>query len=176
MIGSSRIDISAVGIRPKRRNFKAVSRSVPGSDIVFEQPRQLPFFNLSKGIAKPFLYGDAPKLSMGQVPVIQRQECYDEKSMAFAPVYLIPEPLKVVKDKITGFDFSELAYESSFGEEAAVPYNLGIRPAPRPLNKFSISTISEPTGDLYRTGTPAKRRNEYTTYDVGSLDRAILGY
>lgn len=176
MIGSSRIDMDAVGVRPKRRNFKAVSRSVPGSDIVFEQPRQLPFFNLSKRIAKPFLYGDAPKLSMGQVPVIPLQECYDEKGMFNAPVYLIPEPLMVVKDKISGFDFSELAFESSFGEEAAVPYDKGIRPGPRPLNKFSISTISEPTGDLYRAGTPAKRRNEYTTYDTGSLSRAILGF
>jgi hypothetical protein len=174
MIGSSRIDTDAVGVRPKRRNFKAVSRSVPGSDIAFVQPRQLPTFNISKRIAKPFLYGDAPKLSMGQVPVIQLQECYDEKSMEFAPMLLIPEPLKVVQDKISGFDFSELAYESSFGEEAAVPYNLGIRPAPRPLNKFSISTISEPSADLYREGKPAKRRNAYTTYDVGSLDRAIL--
>jgi len=176
MIGSSRIDMDAVGVRPKRRNFKAVSLSVPGSDIVSAQPRQVPTFNLSKRIGKPFLYGDAPKLSMGEVPIAMRQECYDEKTMFNAPQYLIPEPLKVVKDKISGFDFSELAFESSFGEEAAVPYNMGIRPGPRPLNKFSISTISEPTGDLYRTGTPAKRRNEYTTYDTGSLDRAILGY
>ena len=159
-------------MRPKRRNFKAVSRSVPGSDIVFEQPRQTPFFNLSKRIAKPFLYGDAPKLSMGQVPIISRQECYDEKSMAFAPVTLIPEPLNVVKDVITGFDFSSLNYDS-LSQEVAPAYNMGIRPGPR---QMQMSQISEPAGDMYREGTPAKRTNTYTTYDVGSLDRAILGY
>lgn len=168
---SARLDIDAVGIRPKRRNFKAVSRSVPGSDITFVQPRQVPFFNLSKRIAKPFLYGDAPKLSMGRVPVIQLQECYDEKSMAFAPLYLVPEPLKVVKDEINGFDFSSLNYDALVGQEVTPNYSLGIRPAPRQLQ---ISQISEPTGDTYQTGTPAKRRNQYTTYDVGSLDRAIL--
>jgi hypothetical protein len=171
MIASARIDMDALGIRPKRRNFKAVARSVPGSDIMFEQPRQMPFFNLSKSIAKPFLYGDAPKLSMGRVPVIQLQECYDEKSMAFAPLYLVPEPLKVVKDQITGFDFSSLNYDALVGQEVAPAYNMGIRPGPR---QVQISQISEPTGDTYREGTPAKRRNTYTTYDVGSLDRAIL--
>lgn len=176
MKGSSRIDMDVMGVRPKRRNFKAVSRSVPGSDIVFEQPRQTPFFNLSKSIAKPFLYGDAPKLMMGQVPIIQRQECYDEKSMAFAPMLLIPEPLMVVKDKVSGFDFSEMTYDALFGEEAAIRYDMGIRPGPRPINKFTVSTINEPSSDYLRTGTPAKRRNEYTTYDTGSLSRAILGF
>jgi hypothetical protein len=173
MISSARIDMDRLGMRPKRRNFKAVSRSVPGSDIVFEQPRQTPFFNLSKRIAKPFLYGDAPKLMMGQVPIIQRQECYDEKSMANAPLTLIPEPLKVVKDQVTGFDFSSLNYDALVGQEVAPAYNMGIRPGPR---QVQISQISEPTGDLYREGTPAKRTNTYTTYDVGSLDRAILGF
>lgn len=170
---SSRIDTDAVKVRPKRRNYIAVQRSVPGSDMEFVQPRQKPFFNLSRGIAKPFLYGDAPKLSMGQVPIIQRQECYDEKSMAFAPVMLIPEPLKVVKDQISVFDFSALTYDSLVANEVAPAYNMGIRPGPRPLQE---SQISEPTADLYREGTPAKRRNVYTTYDVGSLDRAILGF
>lgn len=176
MRGSSKLDMSAVGVRPKRRNFIAVQRSVPGSDIQFVQPRQVPTFNLSKSIAKPLIYGDAPKLSMGRVPIIPLQECYDEKSMAFAPVYLVPEPLEVVKDKISGFDFSQFTYESLFGEEAAVPYNMGIRPGPRPLNNFTINTIAEPSGDINLTGKPAKRRNAYTTYDVGSLDRAILGF
>lgn len=170
---SSRIDIDAVGIRPKRRNFKAVSRSVPGSDIEFVQPRQVPTFNLSKGIAKPLIYGDAPKLSMGRVPVIQLQECYDEKSMAFAPLYLVPEPLQVVKDQISGFDFSALTYESLVGTDVAPAYNMGIRPGARPIQP---SQISEPTGNLYREGEPAKRRNAFTHYDVGSLDRAILGF
>lgn len=170
---SSRIDINAVGIRPKRRTFRAVQRSVPGSDIEFVQPRQVPTFNLSKRIAKPLLYGDAPKLSMGQVPVIQLQECYDEKSMAFASLYLIPEPLAVVKDQISGFDFSALTYDAIVGTDVAPAYNMGIRPGPRPIQ---ASQISEPTGDLYREGLPAKRNNVYTTYDVGSLDRAILGF
>lgn len=172
MITSARIDMDRLGMRPKRRNFKAVSRSVPGSDIAFEQPKQLPFFNLSKRIAKPFLYGDAPKLSMGQVPIISRQECYDEKGMFNAPLYLVPQPLNVVKDEITGFDFSSLNYDALVGQEVAPAYNMGIRPGPR---QVQISQISEPTGDIYRSGTPAKRTNQYTTYDVGSLDRAILG-
>lgn len=172
MITSARIDMDRLGMRPKRRNFKAVSRSVPGSDIAFEQPKQLPFFNLSKSIAKPFLYGDAPKLSMGQVPIISRQECYDEKGMFNAPLYLVPQPLNVVKDEITGFDFSSLNYDALVGQEVAPAYNMGIRPGPR---QVQISQISEPTGDIYRSGTPAKRTNQYTTYDVGSLDRAILG-
>jgi len=173
MITSARIDMDRLGMRPKRRNFKAVSRSVPGSDIVFEQPRQTPCFNLSKRIAKPFLYGDAPKLSMGQVPIISRQECYDEKSMANAPITLIPEPLKVVKDEINGFDFSSLNYDALVSQEVAPAYNMGIRPGPR---QMQMSQISEPAGDMYREGTPAKRTNKFTTYDIGSLDRAILGY
>jgi hypothetical protein len=170
---SARIDTDALGIRPKRRNFKAVSRSVPGSDITFVQPRQTPFFNLSKRIAKPFLYGDAPKLSGGRVPVINLQECYDEKGFFNAPLLLIPEPLKVVKDQTTGFDFSSMNYDALVGQEVAPAYNMGIRPGPRAVQ---MSQISEPAGDTYREGTPAKRRNTYTTYDVGSLDRAILGF
>jgi len=173
MITSARIDMDALGIRPKRRNFKAVSRSVPGSDIAFVQPRQTPWFNLSKRIAKPFLYGDAPKLSGGTVPIISRQECYDEKGFFNAPLLLIPEPLKVVKDQTTGFDFSSMNYDALVGQEVLPNYNMGIRPGPRQLQ---MSQISEPAGDTYREGTPAKRSNQYTTYDVGSLDRAILGF
>ena len=109
---------------------------------------------------------------MGQVPVIQRQECYDEKSMAFAPVTLIPQPLNVVKDSITGFDFSSLNYDALVGQEVAPAYNMGIRPGPR---QVQITQVSEPSADMYREGIPAKRTNQYTTYDVGSLDRAILG-
>jgi hypothetical protein len=173
MIVSGRIDTSSLGVRPKRRNFKAVQLSIPGSDIMFEQPKQLPTFNAVRRIRKPFLYGDAPKLSMGEVPIAMRQECYDEKTMFDSPIYFVPEPLKVVKDEIKGFDFSSLNYDALVGQEVATAYNMGIRPGPRPIQ---LTQINEPAADTYREGTPAKRKNQYTTYDIGSLDRAILGF
>jgi hypothetical protein len=173
MIVSGRIDTSSLAVRPKRRNFKAVSLSVPGSDVVSSTPPQAPTFNAIKRIRKPFLYGNPPKLDGGRVPIAQLQEGYEEKTFFDAPIYFVPAPLKVVEDRSTGFDFSSMSYDVLVGTEVAPAYNMGIRPGPRPIQP---TQIIEPAGEIYREGTPAKPKNKFTTYDVGSLDRAILGY
>jgi hypothetical protein len=82
----------------KKRNFIAVGYAVPDSSIVSETPRQVPMFCISKHIAKPFLYGDAPKCKMGVVPLKSLQEGSRPEGVSLfnAPVYLVPVALKQV--------------------------------------------------------------------------------
>ena len=161
----------------KKRSFKAVGRAVPDSSIVSATPRQVPGFNVSKHIAKPFLYGDAPKCTMGYVPVKSSQEFshVEGASLFNAPVYLVPEPLNAVMPQRRTIDMTALLTEMEpIGFSPEFDYAAGIRPSVR---KVKLDTVEEPDAPFpTRTGTPAPAKLRFGTYDVGKKDFQILGY
>jgi len=178
-IVSSRIDMQSVPARPRgKRTFKSVQRSVPGSDIEFMLPAQCPFFNISKGIAKPFLYGDAPRPMMGRVPLKSLQEGSHAEGAALfnAPVMLIPQSLKVPIMQAGSFDFNSLVAEAMVPFDVPLDYRAGIRPSKRELK---TDDIVEPGAPVYRAGSVGIGRPKMGTYDLGSdedLGRMVRGY
>jgi hypothetical protein len=161
----------------KKRNFIAVQRAVPDSSIVSETPRQVPNFCISKHIAKPFLYGDAPKCKMGVVPLKSLQEfSHAEGASLFnAPVLLIPEPLKQVIPQRRTIDMTAVLSEiEPVDFQPVFDYKAGIRPSVRrvKLDKVDESDAPFPT----RTGTPAPAKLQFGTYDQGKIDYDRLGY
>lgn len=162
----------------KRRNFTAVGRAVPDSSIVSATPRQVPGFNVSKHIAKPFLYGDAPKpKGPGFVPVKCDQEFSHVAgaSLFNAPVLLIPEPLKSVIPEKRVYDLASLMADMEpVGFQPEFEYSKGIRPSAR---RVKLDTVEEPDAPFpTRTGTPAPAKLRFGTYDVGKKDYNILGF
>jgi len=162
----------------KKRSFIAVQRAVPDSSIVSETPRQVPNFCISKHIAKPFLYGDAPTPKMGVVPLKSLQEGSRPAgdSIFNAPVFLVPQPLRQVIPQVSMFD-----YESSLLEDiqqiqfqAEFDYKKGIRPS---IRRAKVDDVVEPIMPYpTRTGTPAPAKLRFGTYDQGTIARNILGY
>jgi hypothetical protein len=161
----------------KKRNFIAVGRAVPDSSIVSETPRQVPNFCISKHIAKPFLYGDAPKSKMGVVPLKSLQEfSHAEGASLFnAPVLLIPEPLKQILPNRSMVDLRSLVTDMepiAFSPE--FDYAKGIRPS---IRKIKLDTVEEPDAPFpTRTGKPVAAINRFGTYDQGKIAYDILGY
>ena len=178
-IVSSRIDMQSVPARPRgKRMFKSVQRSVPGSDIQFSLPPQCPFFNISKGIAKPFLYGDAPRPMMGRVPLKSLQEGSHAEGAALfnAPLMLIPQSLKVPIIQAGSFDFNTLVADAMVPFDVPLDYLAGIRPSKRELKQ---DDIVEPGAAVYRAGRVGIGRPKMGTYDLGSdedLGRMVRGY
>ena len=175
MIVSSQIGSINAIVPRRKRNFKAVQRSVPGSDVVSATPRQVPGFCISKHIAKPLLYGDAPKNTMGRVPLKSLQEFSHAEGAALfdAPVYLVPAPLNTVLPQRRTIDMEGLMAEMQpIGFSPAFDYEAGIRPS---IRKVKLDPVQEP-GDPYptRTGTPAPPKLRFGTYDVGKKDLQIL--
>jgi len=181
---SSRIDISSVPIGRRKRMFKSVQRSVPGSDIEFMLPRQVPTFNKTgKSIHKPFMYGDLldgervkmAKEYMGHVPLKSLQEGSHVVGVSLftAPIMLIKEPLKVPLDVAGSFDYNSLVADPSIPFPVPLDYLAGIRPSPRGLK---IDSIEEPAAPAYRSGQSIKiGRPKEGYYDVGSLEYQVLG-
>ena len=161
----------------KKRNFISVGRAVPDSSIVSETPRQVPNFCISKHIAKPFLYGDAPKPKMGVVPLKSLQEfSHAEGASLFnAPVTLIPAPLNAVLPNRRTIDFESLLTEMEpVGFQPAFDYKAGIRPS---MRQVKLDTVAEPDAPFpTRTGTPAPARLQFGTYELGKLDYNRLGF
>jgi len=161
----------------KKRNFIAVQRAVPDSSIVSQTPRQVPCFNISKGIAKPFLYGDAPKPKMGVVPLKSLQEfSHAEGASLFnAPVELIPAPLKAVIPQRRTIDMTALLSEiEPVGFQPEFDYKAGIRPS---IRRTKLDAVAEPDDPFpTRTGTPAPAKLQFGTYDQGKIDYDRLGY
>jgi hypothetical protein len=175
MIVSSQIGSINAVVPRRKRNFTAVQRSVPGSDVVSETPRQVPNFCISKHIAKPFLYGDAPKNTMGRVPLKSLQEGSHAEGAALfnAPVYIVPAPLNAVLPQRRTIDMEGLMAEMEpIGFSPAFDYKAGIRPS---IRNVKLDPVQEP-GDSYptRTGTPAPPKLRFGTYDVGKKDLQIL--
>jgi len=161
----------------KKRNFKAVGRAVPDSSIVSETPRQVPNFCISKHIAKPFLYGDAPKSKMGVVPLkcLQDGSHPEGVSLFNAPVYLVPESLKQVIPQRRTIDYDALAMDMEpIGFSPEFDYKAGIRPS---IRKVKLDTVEEPDAPFpTRTGKPAPAKLLFGTYDQGKIAYDILGY
>lgn len=177
MIVSSQIGSINAVVPRRKRNFKAVQRSVPGSNVVSETPRQVPNFCISKHIAKPFLYGDAPKNTMGRVPLKSLQEGSHAEGAALfnAPVYLVPAPLNTVLPQGRAIDMEGLMSEMEpIGFTPEFDYKAGIRPSVR---RVKLDTVNEPDAPYpTRTGTPAPAKPLFGTYDLGKMDLKILGY
>ena len=161
----------------KKRNFISVGRAVPDSAIVSATPRQVPNFCISKHIAKPFLYGDAPKSKMGVVPLKSLQEfSHAEGASLFnAPVLLIPESLNQVMPQRRTIDMTALLSEMEpIGFQPEFDYAAGIRPS---IRKVKLDPVDEPDAPFpTRTGTSAPAKLRFGTYDVGKKDFEILGY
>jgi hypothetical protein len=161
----------------RRRNFKAVGRAVPDSSIVSETPRQVPNFCISKHIAKPFIYSEAPKPKMGVVPLKSLQEGSHPAGVSLfnAPIYLVPEPLKQVIPQRRTIDYDALAMDMEpIGFSPEFDYKAGIRPSVR---KVKLDTVEEPDAPFpIRTGKPAPAKLQFGTYDQGKIAFDILGY
>lgn len=162
----------------RKRNFKAVQRAVPDSSIVSVTPRQVPGFCISKHIAKPFLYGDAPvPKSAGYVPVKSLQEFSHAEGAALfnAPVYLVPEPLNQVLPQRRTINMESLLAEMPpIAFPPPFEYSKGIRPS---IRQVKLDPVSEPDNPYpTRTGTAAPAKLRFGTYDVGKKDFQILGY
>ena len=177
MIVSSQIGSINAVVPRRKRNFKAVQRSVPGSDVVSATPRQVPNFCISKHIAKPFLYGDGPKNTMGRVPLKSLQEFSHAEGAALfnAPVYIVPAPLNAVLPQRRTIDMEGLMAEMEpIGFSPAFDYKAGIRPSIRNVKLDPVQEPGDPSPT--RTGTPAPPKLRFGTYDVGKKDFQILGY
>jgi len=182
MIVSAKIDTSAP---PRRRRgpIKAVYRTVPGSDVVSAPAPQLPTFNISKGIAKPFLFDPKMNRGAGYVPLKcdQLNSHVEGASLFNAPVYNVAAPLDVPKEKATGFKPGLDIYEDvSVPFSTPLDYKAGIRPSIRSLQEQTIHEPANPFPDR-PAGPGAKRTIQKTTYDVGKLSleelhRSVSGH
>ena len=161
----------------RRRNFLAVGRAVPDSSIVSATPRQVPNFCISKHIAKPFLYGDAPKAKMGVVPLKSLQEFSHVEGVSLfnAPVELVPVPLKQVLPQRRTIDMESLIAEMpQVGFQPVFDYAKGIRPSARVLKGGAVPEPDAPFPT--RVGRPGADTERFGTYDQGKLAYDILGY
>lgn len=179
---SARIDFASVPVGRRKRNFKSVQRSVPGSNIEFMLPRQVPTFSLTgKSIHKGFMYGDLldgeytkrAKGSMGFVPLKSLQEGSHVVGVSLfnAPVTLIAEPLKVPLPMAGSFDYNTLVADADVNFPMPLDYLAGIRPSPRGLK---LDNVDEPAAPTYREGRTSIGRPTMGTYDVGSLEYQVL--
>lgn len=157
----------------KKRTFKAVGRAVPDSSIVSETPRQVPMFCISKHIAKPFLYGDAPKPQMGVVPLKSLQEFshVEGASLFNAPVLLIEEKLKNPMPAVRQTTMEDLLVEMEVQPfPPAFDYQSGIRPTPRALKG---DKVEEPD---YPFPTRGDRHTDRLTQKIGTYRVGNLSY
>jgi hypothetical protein len=159
----------------KRRNFKAVSRSVPGSDIEFKQPEQLPTFNLSKKIRKPFIVEEPPKFKGVPLKSLQQFSHAEGASLFDAPMLLIPEPLNVVVPSTAKIDWDAITAELEVPFQPGFQYDKGIRPGVRNLKP---DTVDEPAFAFpTRPSLPvAPSKVQTGTFRVGNKDYNVLGY
>jgi hypothetical protein len=180
MIVSAKTDTVSVPAG-KKRNFKSVYRTVPGSDVVSAPAPQKPTFTISKHIAKPFIYDEHnAKCKMGYVPLKSNQlnSHVEGASLFNAPVYLVDAPLDVPKDKANGFSeairdmmFEDVDVQFTHG----LDYKAGIRPS-HVQRALMVQSIPEPTNPFpdRPAGPGAPRKVVKTTYDVGKIDLEML--
>jgi hypothetical protein len=161
--------------RKKRSSCKAVSLSVPGNDIEYKQPAQLPTFNIGKKIMKPGVCVEPPVFKGVPLKSLQ-QYSHAEGAMLFdAPVLLIPEPLKVVVPSSAKIDYDAMLEDYQIPFYLPFDYNLGIRPQARAIK---IDSVKEPANPFPTrpalVAAPAKVQTG--TYRIGSRDYNILGF
>jgi len=176
MIVARQIDTSAAPMTNQRRYRLPVMRSVPDSSIKSLQPPVKANFNISKGIAKPFLYDEKnPICAKGLVPLKcdQLGSHMEGVSLFNAPVMLIDAPLLVPKDKESGFNDSVSRLIDDVEEQPVMfppdfRYNDGIRSSRRSLHFDAIAEPTNPFPDRL-AARPAARSFQKTTYDVGTI-------
>jgi hypothetical protein len=176
MIVSSGLGAYDVIVGRKKRNFKAVQRAVPDSSIVSETPRQVPNFNISKHIAKPFIYTDfTPKSNVVPLKAMQEGSHVAGASLFNAPVFLVPEALRQPIPRTNTIDVSDLMAEmQDVPFDVPFDYKAGIRPGVR---RVKGDAVEEPDAPFpTRVGRPAADRERYGTYKVGAKDYNILGF
>ena len=177
MIVSSGVGVFTMTRPNKKRNFKAVQRAVPDSSIVSETPRQVPNFCISKHIAKPFIYSDYPKYTMGTVPLKSLQEYshVDGASLFNAPIELIRASLKQPIPTRTEIDYDGLTAEFQVPFQRELEYGKGIRPSMRSLKGEEVQEPDDPfpTRLAHHTNRDKER---YGSYKLGTQEIGLIGY
>ena len=177
MIVSSSLGAYDVIVGRKKRNFKAVQRAVPGSSIVSQTPRQVPMFNISKHIAKPFLYNAefTPKRDVVPLKCLQEGSHAMGASLFNAPVFLVPEALKQPIPRTNTIDVSDLMAEmQEVPFDVPFNYNAGIRPG---IRRVKGDAVEEPDAPFpTRVGRAAAGKERVGTYKIGAQDYDILGF
>ena len=176
MIVSSGLGAFDVVLAKKKRNFKAVQRAVPDSSIVSQTPRQVPGFNQSKHIAKPFIYTDfKPKNDIVPLKAMQEGSHAAGASLFNAPIFLIPEALRQPIPRTNTIDVSDLMAEmQDVPFDVPFNYNAGIRPG---IRQVKGDAVEEPDAPFpTRVGRPVAGKERTGTYKIGVRDYDILGY
>jgi len=159
----------------KKRNFKAVQQSVPGSDIEYVQPPQLPTFNLGKKIMKPGVVVDPPKFSGVPLKSLQQYSHAEGAMLLDAPITLIAEPLNVVVPSGAVIDYDGLLADFEVPFRSEFEYEKGIRPSVRRLKLDQVDEPAKPfpTRPALQAA-PAKVQTG--TFRIGNKDYNVLGY
>jgi hypothetical protein len=151
--------------RRKRGPIRAVGFNAgPPQYERFALPEQKPFFNVSKGIAKPFVKAPEKKYPAGVVPLKSLQYGTHDGCVLFNA----PEMIDIAILKQPVMVPSSLRMEDAVQEvNPAFPmpyaYNDGIRPSMRALKE---QDVLEPTGPVFRPSVQqyaATRPNPYRT-------------
>ena len=175
MIVSASLGSFNVATPRKKRSYKAVCLSVPGSDIEYKQPPQLPTFNIGKKIMKPGVSVDPPVFKGVPLKSLQQYSHAEGSMLLDAPVLLIAEPLKVVVPSSAKIDYDGMLEDYQIPFYLPFDYNIGIRPQARAIK---IDAVKEPTNQFPTrpalVASPAKVQTG--TYRIGSRDYNILGY
>ena len=177
MIVSSGVGVFTLTQPRGKRNFKAVQRAVPDSSIVSETPRQVPHFCISKHIAKPFIYCDYPKYTMGTVPLKSLQEFSHVEGAALfnAPIELIPASLKQPIPTRTEIDYDALTAEFQVPFQRELEYGKGIRPSVRSLKGEEVQEPDDPFPTRLAHHT-TRDKERYGSYKLGTQEIALIGY
>lgn len=160
------IDVAAVP-RLKHGPVKAVGFKAGAPQYPqFALPEQKPFFNISKGIAKPFVPSGMKKYAPGVVPLKSMQYGTHAGAELFnAPMMIDIEPLKTPMPIPTRIRVEDATQEvnPSF---PVYTYNDGIRPSMRPLKP---EDILEPTGPAFRPSRPVYSQTKTVPFPAGYL-------
>jgi hypothetical protein len=171
MIVSAKTDSVSVPAG-KKRNFRSVYRTVPGSDVVSAPAPQKPTFTISKHIAKPFIFDphDA-RCKMGFVPLKSNQlnSHVEGASLFNAPVYQVAASLDVPKPLPNSFSKQDVQFTHG------LDYKAGIRPS-HVQRQLLVQSVPEPVNPFPDRpgGVGAPRKVVKTTYDVGKLSLEAL--
>lgn len=143
-------------IFPNRHPVKAVGfkAGAPEPAPVYAFPEQKAHFNVSKGIAKPFILSAQVDTHVpGKVPLKSQQYGSHAGAMLFnAPELLDIALLKTPVPMPTRFNMEAMVEEYQAPDVPIYTYNDGIRPSPRPLQPRPIAEPGPPI--IFRTAGP----------------------
>ena len=132
----------------------------------YAQPEQMPWFNLSKRIAKPFVAPPEKKYAPGVVPLKSLQYGTHAGAVLFnAPMMVDIAPLKTPVPVVRPIRIEDATQEVN-PVFPVYTYNDGIRPSMRPLKP---EDVLEPTGPAFRPSGPVYRQMRVTPYPTAYL-------